>query len=120
MQCFTGRIYRMNSGGDHYDSWHDDVSGHRLIALSLNLATQAHQGGVLQIRERASKRVLHEVVNTTVNDAIIFKISRELQHRVTTVEGTASRTAFAGWFRSQPSFRDLIFMNKSGADNAQL
>ena len=113
IQCFTGRIYRMSSGTDHYDNWHDDVSGYRLIALSLNLATQAHQGGVLQIRERGSKEVLQEVVNTTIGDAIIFKIDRGLQHRVTTVEGAASRTAFAGWFRSRPSFRELIFMNKT-------
>lgn len=108
IQCFTGRIYRMNPGSEHYDSWHDDVEGHRLIAMSLNLATMPHEGGVLQIRERASRRILQEVTNTTYGDAIIFRISRELQHRVTAVDGAVARTAFAGWFRSRPSFRDLI------------
>jgi len=108
IRCFTGRVYRMDPGSDHYDSWHDDLTGHRLIAMSLNLATESHQGGRLQIRDRASKRILQEVSNTTHGDAIIFQLARELQHRVTSVEGAAPRLAFAGWFRSQPTFMDLI------------
>jgi hypothetical protein len=108
IQCFTGRVYRMDPGHDHYDSWHDDLAGHRLIAMSLNLATESHQGGRLQIRDRASKRMLQEVSNTTHGDAIIFRLSPELQHRVTSVDGAAPRVAFAGWFRSQPTFLDLV------------
>jgi hypothetical protein len=108
IQCFTGRVYRMDPGSDHYDSWHDDLTGHRLIAMSLNLATESHQGGRLQIRDRSSKRILQEVSNTTHGDAIIFQLARELQHRVTSVDGAAPRVAFAGWFRSQPTFMDLV------------
>lgn len=116
IQCFTGRIYRMNSGSDHYDSWHDDVAGHRLVAMSLNLAEEPHQGGVLQIRDRATRQILAEVDNTIYGDAIIFDISPDLQHRVTSVVGAVPRTAFAGWFRSYPSFRQLL----AGEDVAAL
>ena len=31
-----------------------------------------------------------------------------LQHRITNVAGSISKTAFAGWFRAQPDFRDLL------------
>ena len=105
---FTGRIYRLNPSSGHYDSWHDDLREHRLIAMSLNLATQPHRGGILQIRDRASKQVLQEVTNTTYGDAIIFRLGKHLQHRVTPVEGTVPRTAFAGWFMSHPPFAELL------------
>jgi hypothetical protein len=108
IQCFTGRVYRMDPGSDHYDDWHDDLGGHRLVAMSLNLATEPHQGGLLQIRERASKRILQEVTNTTYGDAIIFRLAPELQHRVSSLDGACPRTAFAGWFRSQPTFQALL------------
>lgn len=109
IQCFTGRVYRMNPASDHYDSWHDDLGGHRLIAMSLNLAAEPFEGGILQIRDRASKHILQEVANTTYGDAIIFNLLPELQHRVTPVAGTTPRTAFAGWFRSEPSFREMLW-----------
>jgi hypothetical protein len=108
IQCFTGRIYRMDPDSEHYDSWHDDLTGHRRVAMSLNLAEEEHQGGVLQIRDRVSKEILQEVHNTTYGDAVIFKLAPELQHRVTAVVGGAPRMAFAGWFRSQPSIRELL------------
>jgi len=116
IQCFTGRIYRMNPGTDHYDAWHDDLGGHRLVAMSLNLAEEPHQGGVLQIRDRGTRQILAEVDNTTYGDAIIFDLSPELQHRVTSVVGAVPRTAFAGWFRSYPSIRQLFTGDHSFAD----
>jgi hypothetical protein len=35
---FIGRCYRMLPNAGHYDSWHDDVANHRMIAMSLNLS----------------------------------------------------------------------------------
>jgi hypothetical protein len=35
--CFEGRVYRMDPARGHYDSWHDDVTDTRLLALSVNL-----------------------------------------------------------------------------------
>src|SRR5688500_2015065 len=36
--CFEGRFYRMLPEAGHYDSWHTDFSGHRLVAFSVNLS----------------------------------------------------------------------------------
>jgi hypothetical protein len=106
--CFEGRVYRQVPGTDHHDSWHDDVSGTRIVALSINLGAEPYQGGVLQIRERASGRVVAEVENTRPGGGVLFRIAEHLQHRITPVTGGIAKTAYAGWFREQPDFRDVL------------
>ena len=106
--CFIGRIYRMVPGSGHYDSWHSDAMDHRLIGLSVNLGMQSYDGGVFQLSERHSKDILCEVANTGSGDGILFRIADNLTHRVTTVEGTTPKTAFAGWFHSEPEFLSLF------------
>src|SRR5262245_23797740 len=48
---FQGRIYMMRPGAGHYDTWHTDNDGNRLIGLSCNLSAD-YAGGVFQIRDR--------------------------------------------------------------------
>jgi 2OG-Fe(II) oxygenase superfamily len=74
-----------------------------LLALSINLGKQSYEGGVLEIRRHKSQESV-QVVNTEFGDAILFRLADYLEHRVTNVEGTVPKTAFAGWFRSQPDF----------------
>ena len=106
--CFLGRIYRMAPGSGHYDSWHSDATEHRLIGMSVNLGAQRYDGGLFQLRERRSPEILCEVANTGPGDAILFRIANELVHQVTAIEGTTPKTAFAGWFRSEPEFRSML------------
>jgi 2-oxoglutarate-Fe(II)-dependent oxygenase superfamily protein len=100
--AFVGRVYRMLPGAEHEGTWHDDLLEGRMVAMSVNLGDAPYSGGVLEIRGRQSKRVLHRVANTGFGDAVIFRIGRELQHRVTAVKGTVPKTAYAGWFISGP------------------
>lgn len=102
--CFSGRVYRMLPGSHHFDSWHDDLFDHRMIGMSINLSTWVYSGGIFQIRNLRSPHMVHEVTNVSLADAIIFRLSPQLQHRVTRVEGSVPKTAFAGWFRSEPDF----------------
>jgi hypothetical protein len=53
------------------------------------------------------------VANTGPGDALLFRIARHLTHRVTPVDGTADKTAFAGWFRSEPEFIALLKLGES-------
>jgi hypothetical protein len=105
---YTGRIYRVVPGHGHRDAWHDDLGGHRVLALSLNLSRARFVGGQLQIRERASNRVVHEEVNTGFGDALVFRLDPGLEHRLTEVTGARSKTALAGWFRSGADARALL------------
>ena len=106
--CFQGRVYRVNPGCGHHDSWHNDIGEHRLIGMSINLSREVYSGGMLQIRDHTSGEVVCDVPNAGIGDAVIFRLSHRLQHRITDVEGTASKTAFAGWFRAQPDFLSLL------------
>jgi hypothetical protein len=109
---FGGRIYRFIAGSG-YDSWHDDVNGFRLVGMSLNLSPRGYEGGLFQLRDHETKRVLVEYANTVLGDATLFRISRSLDHQVTRVRGAEPRTAFAGWFQAgQPP---LIARLRSGA-----
>jgi hypothetical protein len=108
ISSFEGRVYRMASGTGHYDSWHGDVGGQRMIGMSVNLSTEIFSGGVFQLREIADSHILYEMANTGFGDAILFRISRRLCHRVTPMEGDVTKTAFAGWFKPQPPLHPLL------------
>jgi len=106
--CFTGRVFRLTPDTDDYDSWHNDVVGHRLIGLTVNLTNRPYQGGILQMREDRSGRICAEVANVVPGDAVLFRIAEGLAHRVTPVTGTVPRVTFAGWFHSEPDFAALL------------
>ncbi|MFY9557730.1 MAG: 2OG-Fe(II) oxygenase [Blastocatellia bacterium] len=105
---FEGRVYRNVPDQAHYDAWHDDMVEHRLIGVSINLSTAEYSGGILQIRERQTKRMIQEVTNVGLGDAIVFRLDSSLQHRISKVDGAVSKTAFAGWFKSEPEFLSLL------------
>jgi 2OG-Fe(II) oxygenase superfamily len=105
---FQGRIYMMRPEAGHYDTWHSDNDGNRLIGLSCNLSMDIYSGGTFQIRERQSERLVGEISNIVCGDTHIFRIGPELQHRVTPVTGTVTKAAYAGWFRAQPASRDMF------------
>jgi hypothetical protein len=101
--CFIGSTYRMMAELNHHDGWHDDIHDGRMVALSLNLSPNGYRGGLLQIRDKASGTIVHEVANTGFGDAIVFRLGVEIEHRVTDVESGPAKTAYAGWFQSHPS-----------------
>jgi hypothetical protein len=106
--CFEGRIYRVAPGCGHQDAWHNDLVEHRLVALSLNLSTDIYAGGVLQLRDWNTGEIIQQAANTGAGDALVFRLASHLKHRITEVEGAFPKTAFAGWFKSEPSFLSLL------------
>lgn len=95
---FVGRVYRMTSSDGHFDKWHTDAINSRAVTMSVNLSRKPFQGGALQLRRHDSPEILHEVHNTGFGDALLFRISPDLTHRVQNVQGDVPKTAFAGWF----------------------
>jgi hypothetical protein len=106
--CFEGRVYRVNPYQGHHDSWHNDIGEDRLVGMSINLSKDKYAGGLLQIRDHASREILSEAENAGIGDAIVFRLAPHLQHRITEVQGKVPKTAFAGWFRAQPDFPSLL------------
>jgi hypothetical protein len=101
---FAGRVYRRFSGGRHHDDWHGDVDGRRLVGMSINLSADVYDGGVFEMRDATTGRPLATLSNVGFGDAILFRLSDRLEHRVSEVRGAVPKTAFAGWF-----FADLDF-----------
>jgi hypothetical protein len=99
---FRGRVYRMLPGSENRIRWHDDLSElhGRIVGISVNLGPLPYSGGTFQLRRHGSRRLICELPNVGPGDAILFRISPELKHRVTPVLGTEPKTSFAGWFRS--------------------
>lgn len=114
--CFEGRIYRIVPATEHHDSWHSDVGQDRLLALSINLGREPFEGGALRLRRADSPAIIGEVENRTPGDAVFFRIDPGLRHRVEAVSGTVPRTAYAGWFRARPDFRQLLAEKLHTAD----
>ncbi|MGO9604650.1 MAG: 2OG-Fe(II) oxygenase [Candidatus Binataceae bacterium] len=116
LRRFKGRIYRMIPGEGHYDKWHTDVPGYqRLVGMTMNLSPEVFRGGAFVMREQQSKRVVADVANTGLADALIFRIAPTLEHRVADLEGDKAKTAFAGWFVSN----DLDFFEELRQDSEQ-
>jgi 2-oxoglutarate-Fe(II)-dependent oxygenase superfamily protein len=101
---FIGRVYRLTSSDGHYDGWHDDCCDQRVVTMSVNLSRQEYAGGVLQMKLRASDEIIQEIHNTGFGDALFFRISNQLKHRVQEVKGEIPKTAFAGWFLEVEDF----------------
>lgn len=95
---FNGSIYRMLPEAKHHQEWHDDLIDDRAVTLSVNVGSSEYLGGVLEIRDRRTRRTIAQVPNTGRGDAVLFQLDPSLEHRVTPVTGGV-KTAFAGWFR---------------------
>jgi len=112
---FKGRIYRMVPNAGHIDAWHSDAAEGRRVGMSINLSPRGYQGGVFQMRNDATGKIIAEIANTGLADAILFPLGLDLSHRVTEISGEEAKTAFAGWYyENETSFWDWMRAGKSG------
>lgn len=100
LRWFRGRVYRMIAEAGHHDNWHSDEDYSNEVGVSVNLSRNLFRGGLFMLREGDSKRILAQVANTGPGDALIFRISPKLHHRISDLEGSEPKTAFTGWFKS--------------------
>jgi hypothetical protein len=108
---FKGTVYRLAGGPQQHLSWHNDMQvPMRYVGFSINLSTDVFRGGTFELREARTLAPLAQVNNTGFGDAILFRISKDLQHRVTEVVGEVAKTAYAGWFYETgvSSFAELV------------
>jgi len=113
IRSFKGSVRRAIAGPGNSLSWHNDTNGGRLVALTLNLGTEPYRGGLLQIRDHGSKRIIREVANTGSGDAVVFRLSKSLEHRNSRVLGKVAKTAFSGWFLESDDFVDALQMKRA-------
>jgi 2OG-Fe(II) oxygenase superfamily len=109
---FHGRVYRLAAGPQSQLSWHTDIDSEeqRYVGLSVNLSTDVYGGGSFELRDRLTKAPLAQINNTGFGDALLFRVSNNLEHRVTEVVDKVAKTAYAGWFRATGTslFAELV------------
>jgi hypothetical protein len=108
IRSFFGRVYRHVPGRGHFQDWHGDVEPDRHIGMSVNLGTAPYVGGEFQIRSRTKQQQCVSLHNVGFGDAILFRLGDDLEHRVTALGDGAEKTAFAGWFRSEPDYLAVL------------
>jgi hypothetical protein len=102
---FHGRVYRLSAGPQSQLSWHTDIDPEpqgeqRHVGLSINLSSDVFAGGTFELRDVLTRRPLAQISNTGFGDALLFRVSNDLEHRVTEVVDKVAKIACAGWFRS--------------------
>ena len=95
---FDGDLYRMMPGPEHEEPWHGEIFGHHMVEMSLDLSARPYSGGVLEVRDRYTKEVLHSAADIEPGDAVLIRLAPFLQHRVTAVTGDSPRTVYSGQF----------------------
>lgn len=109
VQLWVGNTVRRIPGRNHFSNWHSDMTApvrlgeqnyRRAAPLSLNLSPRRFEGGNLEIRKLKGESLLADIPNKGFGDAILFRIARELEHRVADVQGQVPRTVHVGWFHS--------------------
>jgi hypothetical protein len=109
---FFGRVYS-RVPGTHFDSWHDDLVPWRQIGMSINFSTGVYEGGEFEIRECGHERMAGRLANIGFGDAILFRISEALEHRVAPLTGRVHKTAYAGWFGNKIDYNDTLRQDPS-------
>jgi len=79
-----------------------------MVAMSVNLSSEPYLGGELRIRDAGAGQPLYAAPDPAPGDVLVFRLAEHLRHRVMSVDGPVPRTAFAGWFKSRPTFASVL------------
>lgn len=94
-----GHIARHDGSCEQALEWHDDRSDQRRrLAITINLDDRPYDGGIFELRARDGGRPMFRHVHAMVGEALVFEVSRRMEHRLTPVTSGGPRTVFAGWF----------------------
>jgi hypothetical protein len=99
----TGAVARFEHGGGQSLDWHNDrdQSG-RVLAVTINIGDMPYDGGVFQMRRCDTGEILFEHNHRRPGSALVFRVSKALEHRVTPVSAGGPRTVFSGWYLRKP------------------
>ena len=98
---FTGRIHRTGAGAGDFIDWHDDLTDHRMVGLTVGLGSESYTGGQLRLRFRGQARGTGAFLSR--GDAFLFRIGGGWEHKLEHVT-SGCRTVGVGWFRSVPQW----------------
>jgi hypothetical protein len=94
-----GRIAQGRSGQPHALDWHDDrIDPNRRLAITVNLTEEDYEGGLFELRDQASGRIVTSHRHDVMGAALIFEVSARYEHRILAVTAGGPRRVYTGWF----------------------
>lgn len=99
INLITGTVAEIAAGTDQGLGWHDDRNdgGLRQLAVTIHLSDAPYEGGLFEMCEKESGRLLVREGALPPGSVMLFRIDKRFRHRVTQVMSGGPRRVFAGW-----------------------
>jgi hypothetical protein len=95
-----GRVFRLFPMDEDLP-WHTDAEGGRLADLIIDLSAVPHEGARFEMRDGRTQEILNAVDEMAFGDAMLIRISPDLEHHYKAVTGSVPKVTFSGWFVPQ-------------------
>ena len=92
-----GRVFRLFPMADDLP-WHTDAEGGRLADLIIHLSPVQHEGARFEMRDKATREIFNTVDKMEFGDALLIRISPNIEHHYKAVTGSVPKVTFSGWF----------------------
>lgn len=101
LERVEGEVAAHRPGGEDYLSWHQDThKPGRRLALVIDLSDAAYEGGMFELRDKATGQMLVRHHHREAGSALLFRIADTLEHRVLPVTAGGPRRVFACGFHA--------------------
>lgn len=99
LETIDGRVVRARANNHDQLLWHDDLDHpRRRLAITINLSERGYEGGVFELREKRTERLLATHHHLAPGTALIFDVDHDIEHRVLPVTSGGPRCVYTGWF----------------------
>jgi hypothetical protein len=99
LATIEGRVVRARANRLDQLTWHDDLDlPRRRLAITINLSEHAYEGGLFELREKRTGRLLASHLHREPGTALIFDVAQDVEHRVLPVTSGGPRCVYTGWF----------------------
>jgi hypothetical protein len=95
-----GRVFRLFPMDDDLP-WHTDAEGGRLADLIIDLSAVPHEGARFEMRDARTQEIFNAVDEMAFGDALLIRISPDIEHHYKAVTGSIPKVTFSGWFVPQ-------------------
>ena len=99
LETVEGRVVRARANNHDQLLWHDDLDEpHRRLAITINLSEHGYEGGLFELREKRTEKLLAMHRHIAPGTALIFDVAYDIEHRVLPVTAGGPRCVYTGWF----------------------
>jgi hypothetical protein len=99
LETVEGRVVRAQPNNHDQLVWHDDLdNARRRLAITINLSEHSYEGGMFELREKRTGKLLASHLHLEPGAALIFDVAYDIEHRVLPVISGGPRCVYTGWF----------------------